>query len=83
MLNNCIYGGKKSIKSLSYTKIFYISYLFILLFSQVLLRLEYSLHYSNQALGSAMELVAQLHHYFQYNVKLQRNSHYWDLFWPQ
>lgn len=75
----------KSQLSLSHTqtKIFHIPYLFILLLSQVLLRLEFSLHYLNQALGSAMELVAQLHHYFQYIVKLQRNSYYWDLFWSQ
>lgn len=75
----------KSQLSLSHTqtKTFYVPYVFIVLLSQVLLRLEFSLHYSNQAIGSPMELVAQLHHYFQYNVKLQRNSYYWDLCWPQ
>lgn len=75
----------KSQLSLSHThtKIFYVPYLFILFPSQVLFVLEFSLLYSNKALGSAMELVVQLHHYFQYNVKLQRNSYCWDLCWPQ
>lgn len=71
--------------SLSHTqnRVFYAPYLFILLLSQMLLRLEFSLHYSNQSIGSPMELVAQLLHYFQYNVKLQRNFYYWDLCWAQ
>lgn len=75
----------KSQLSLSHTqnRVFYAPYLFILLLSQMLLRLEFSLHYSNQSIGSPMELVAQLLHYFQYNVKLQRNFYYWDLCWAQ
>lgn len=75
----------KSQLSLSHTqtKIFYVPYLFILPLSQVLLRLEFSLHYSNRALGSAMQLVAHLRRCFQYNVKHQRNSYCWDLCWPQ